>query len=72
MPICGPTSDPRAAATVGSAAQLPTGTVTFVMTDIEGSTRLLQTLGDQYPQLLADHYRLLREAFGSTGVEVRS
>jgi predicted ATPase/class 3 adenylate cyclase len=71
MPICGPTSDPRAA-TVGSAAQLPTGTVTFVMTDIEGSTRLLQTLGDQYPQLLADHYRLLREAFGSTGVEVRS
>jgi hypothetical protein len=42
------------------------------MTDIEGSTRLLQMLGDQYPQLLADHYRLLREAFGSTGVEVRS
>ena len=42
------------------------------MTDIEGSTRLLQTLGDQYPQLLADHYRLLREAFGSTGMEVRS
>jgi class 3 adenylate cyclase len=42
------------------------------MTDIEGSTQLLQTLGDQYPQLLADHYRLLREAFGSTGVEVRS
>jgi class 3 adenylate cyclase len=71
MPISGPTSDPRAA-TVGSAAQLPTGTVTFVMTDIEGSTRLLQALGDQYPQLLADHYRLLREAFGSTGVEVRS
>jgi predicted ATPase/class 3 adenylate cyclase len=71
MPISGPSSDPRAA-TVGSAAQLPTGTVTFVMTDIEGSTRLLQALGDQYPQLLADHYRLLREAFGSTGVEVRS
>jgi class 3 adenylate cyclase len=42
------------------------------MTDIEGSTRLLQMPGDQYPQLLADHYRLLREAFGSTGVEVRS
>ena len=71
MPISGPTSDPGAA-TAGSAVQLPTGTVTFVMTDIEGSTRLLQTLGDQYPQLLADHYRLLREAFGSAGVEVRS
>jgi len=71
MPISGPTSDPGAA-TAGSAVQLPTGTVTFVMTDIEGSTRLLQALGDQYPQLLADHYRLLREAFGSVGVEVRS
>ena len=71
MPISGPTSDPGAA-TAGSAVQLPTGTVTFVMTDIEGSTRLLQALGDQYPQLLADHYRLLREAFGSAGVEVRS
>ena len=71
MPISGPTSDP-VPTTAGSTAQLPTGTVTFVMTDIEGSTRLLQTLGDQYPQLLADHYRLLREAFGSTGMEVRS
>ena len=71
MPISGPTSDPGAA-NAGSAAQLPTGTVTFVMTDIEGSTRLLQALGDQYPQLLADHYRLLREAFGSTGVDVRT
>jgi predicted ATPase/class 3 adenylate cyclase len=71
MPISRPTSDP-VPTTAGSTAQLPTGTVTFVMTDIEGSTRLLQTLGDQYPQLLADHYRLLREAFGSTGMEVRS
>jgi predicted ATPase/class 3 adenylate cyclase len=49
---------------------LPTGTVTFLMTDIEGSTRLLQTLGDRYPDLLADHYGLLREAVGSAGVEV--
>jgi predicted ATPase/class 3 adenylate cyclase len=71
MPICGPTSDPGVGIAVSS-ARLPTGTVTFVMTDIEGSTRLLQGLGDQYPQLLADHYRLLREAFGSTGVEVRT
>ena len=55
-----------------SAAALPTGTVTFVMTDIEGSTRLLQVLGDRYPQLLADHHRLLRDAFGSAGVEVGS
>ena len=42
---------------------LPAGTVTLVFTDIEGSTNLLQTLGDRYPQALADHHRLLREAF---------
>ena len=29
-------------------AELPTGTVTFLFTDIEGSTRLLQDLGDRY------------------------
>ena len=41
---------------------LPTGTVTFLFTDIEGSTRLLQHLGDEYPGLLSEHHRLLREA----------
>src|SRR5918997_5538969 len=60
-----------AGATV-SPTVLPTGTVTFLMTDIEGSTRLLQTLGDRYPKLLAEHYGLLREAFASGGVEVRT
>ena len=63
-------SDPVDA--TASTTALPTGTVTFVMTDIEGSTRLIQALGDRYPQLLAEHYRLLREAFGSAGVEVGS
>jgi predicted ATPase/class 3 adenylate cyclase len=43
--------------------QLPAGTVTFLFTDIEGSTRLLQGLGDGYPAVLSDHRRLLREAF---------
>ena len=43
---------------------LPTGTVTFLFTDIEGSTTLLQRLGDQrYAEVLAEHQRLLREAF---------
>jgi predicted ATPase/class 3 adenylate cyclase len=42
---------------------LPQGTVTFLFTDIEGSTRLLQHLGDRYADLLADHRRLLRAAF---------
>jgi class 3 adenylate cyclase len=44
----------------------PTGTVTFLFTDIEGSTRLLQELGDRYATVVADHRRILREAFGST------
>lgn len=41
---------------------LPTGTVTFLFTDIEGSTRLLQQLGNRYPQLLAEHDALLSAA----------
>jgi predicted ATPase/class 3 adenylate cyclase len=46
---------------------LPQGTVTFLFTDIKGSTRLLQHLGDRYPAVLADHHRLLREAFQQVG-----
>ena len=42
---------------------LPTGTVTFLFTDIEGSTQLLQDLKNQYADLLAEHHRLLREIF---------
>ena len=43
---------------------LPTGTVTFLFTDIEGPTRLLQHLGDRrYAEVLAEHQRLLRDAF---------
>src|SRR5437588_669520 len=46
---------------------LPTGTLTFLFTDLEGSTHLLQRLGDRYPALLAAHYELMRAAFGRTG-----
>jgi predicted ATPase/class 3 adenylate cyclase len=43
---------------------LPTGTVTFLFTDIEGSTTLLQRFGDhRYAGVLAEHQRLLRDAF---------
>jgi len=43
---------------------LPTGTVTFLFTDIEGSTALLQRLGDRrYAEVLEQHRRLLRDAF---------
>lgn len=52
--------------------ELPTGTVTFVFTDVEGSTTLLQRLGaDAYASALAQHRRALREAFARhDGVEV--
>ena len=46
---------------------LPSGTVTFLFTDIEGSTRLLRRLGDAYETVLSRHQRLLREAFGAGG-----
>jgi hypothetical protein len=51
--------------------ELPTGTVTFLFTDIEGSTRLLRTLGDEYADVLAEHRRALREAWRQhDGIEV--
>ena len=46
---------------------LPSGTVTFLFTDIEGSTRLLRQLGDRYAAIQADHRRLLRAAFAAWG-----
>jgi predicted ATPase/class 3 adenylate cyclase len=50
---------------------LPSGTVTFLFTDIEGSTRLLQDLGDRYAELLDDHCRLIRHAVAAEdGTEV--
>ncbi len=38
--------------------ELPRGTVTFLFTDVEGSTRLLGQHGDAYAHLLADHRRM--------------
>jgi WD40 repeat protein/class 3 adenylate cyclase/energy-coupling factor transporter ATP-binding protein EcfA2 len=50
---------------------LPAGRVTLLFTDIEGSTRLVRALGDQYAHALSDHRRLLRAAFARHGgVEV--
>jgi len=51
---------------------LPAGTVTFLFTDIEGSTRLLQKLGTvEYAKALMEHRKVLRQAFiGHGGVEV--
>ncbi len=51
----------------GNRVTLPGGTVTFLFTDVEGSTRLLQELGDDYGQVVADHRRLLRGIFQAAG-----
>jgi predicted ATPase/class 3 adenylate cyclase len=54
-----------------STRALPTGTVTFLFTDVEGSTRLLQEHGAAYADLLAEHRRVLRDAFAAhSGFEV--
>ncbi|HEY6067671.1 MAG TPA: NB-ARC domain-containing protein [Gaiellaceae bacterium] len=54
------------------AANLPTGTVTFLFTDVEASTRLLRDLGEErYAVALAEHRRVVRAAFDRHGgVEV--
>jgi Adenylate and Guanylate cyclase catalytic domain len=67
-----PWQGPLGVAAGASVAALPTGTVTFLFTDVEGSTQLLQTLGEgQYELALAEHRRVLREAFRvHGGVEV--
>jgi DNA-binding SARP family transcriptional activator len=50
---------------------LPGGTVTLVLSDIEGSTRLLDSLGDRYASVLTTHRELIREAVSAHGgVEV--
>ena len=46
---------------------LPAGTVTFVFSDVEGSTELLKRLGDHYAALISDHRRIVRETFGAHG-----
>ncbi|MGD9094105.1 MAG: adenylate/guanylate cyclase domain-containing protein, partial [Anaerolineales bacterium] len=43
--------------------ELPEGTVTFLFTDIEGSTQLLSQLGDRYATLLDEHHQLMRATF---------
>jgi predicted ATPase/class 3 adenylate cyclase/Flp pilus assembly protein TadD len=53
-------------------SELPSGTVTFLFTDVEGSTKLLSELGEQgYADALAEHRRMIREACAAEdGVEV--
>jgi peptide/nickel transport system substrate-binding protein len=52
-------------------AELPSGTVTFLFTDVEGSTRLLKRLGERYGDVLDAHRAILRAAFAeSNGQEI--
>ena len=56
-------------------SSLPTGSVTFLMTDIEGSTALLRQLGERYSKLLTDVRRVIRRCVQSSGgyeVDVRA
>jgi class 3 adenylate cyclase len=46
---------------------LPTGTVTFFFSDIEGSTRLIQQLGERYPDVLLAHHAIQRDALAARG-----
>ncbi len=48
-------------------SELPSGTVTFLFTDIEGSTLLERELRERYGEVLAEHRRLLREEFERYG-----
>ncbi len=58
---------------MGIRRDLPTGTLTFFFSDIEGSTKLVQRLGPRWKDVLETHERLVREAFDGTGaVEVRT
>ncbi|MFI5255347.1 MAG: adenylate/guanylate cyclase domain-containing protein [Candidatus Limnocylindrales bacterium] len=53
---------------------LPTGTITFLFSDVEGSTKLVQALGPQrWTVVLDTHQRLLRDAFrGNGGIEIKT
>ncbi len=48
-------------------AELPAGTVTFVFTDLEGSTALVKELGETYGEVLSQHRRIVRDTFGASG-----
>ena len=47
-------------------ASLPTGTVTFLFTDIEASTRLLQQVGSQFSGIVEDHFEIMRAAIAAS------
>ena len=69
IPICSPCAriTPGRGFVDSTRVQLPTGTVTFLFADVEGSTKLVQTVGAAYPGLIADVRRLLRAEIAANG-----
>jgi predicted ATPase/class 3 adenylate cyclase len=66
-------SSPGHGAPAGTPRPLPAGTVTFLFTDIEGSTALITRLGSAYEPLLEAHRGILRAAFDAAGgVEIQT
>jgi class 3 adenylate cyclase len=67
------TSGPRAYEDPRRRTPLPTGTLTLLFSDLEGSTRLLERLGDDFSDVLDEHRRIVRHAVGEhDGHEVRT
>ena len=60
-------ADEQGTGGTGDLVELPAGTVTFLFTDIEGSTQLLKRLRERYEQALAEHDRILRRAIADAG-----
>jgi class 3 adenylate cyclase len=58
---------PAATGILALMSGLPSGTVTFVFSDIEGSTALLKALGDRYGEVLSTHRRMMRDCFNAAG-----
>ncbi|HEY6315394.1 MAG TPA: BTAD domain-containing putative transcriptional regulator [Streptosporangiaceae bacterium] len=67
MVVPGTRDEPARASRRGGRRALPGGAVTFVFTDIEGSTRLVKALRDRYAEVLAGHRRLVRAAIAAHG-----
>jgi predicted ATPase/class 3 adenylate cyclase/DNA-binding CsgD family transcriptional regulator len=65
--VSGTRGQPARAPRRGGRRALPGGAVTFVFTDIEGSTRLVKALRDRYAEVLAGHRRLVRAAIAAHG-----
>jgi len=66
-PVLAPDHEAETGRKPSSLRQLPTGTVTLLFTDMEGSTHLLQQLGDRYASVLSECRHLLRTAFQRWG-----